>query len=171
MNSSPLRLGDLELHQDLDRQQRMWVVQRIGWAGMALIILAAFAGLFGSGLFGRAITSDDRQLFSLEYDRFGRYESELEFRFSLSPEATAARHVTLWVNRAYWTDQAIEHILPEPTGTRIESDGFVYTFEMGTTNTSGVLTFRLRPEYIGGAHGHFRMNEQGSARFHQFIFP
>lgn len=171
MKSSPLRSGDLELNQDVDRQQKIWTFQRIGWAGMALVIFAALAGLFGSGLFARSVTNDDRQLFSMEYDRFGRYKGELVFRFRLSPEAVAARYVTLWVNRAYWADQAVEHILPEPTGTRIESDGFVYTFEMGTTNTSGVLTFRLRPECIGGAHGHFRMNGQGSARFRQFIFP
>lgn len=39
------RVGDLEINQDLDYQQRAWVIQRIAWVVIALVTLA---GLFVS---------------------------------------------------------------------------------------------------------------------------
>src|SRR6185503_10274526 len=77
MTSPPVRIGDLELNQDLDLQRKTWTVQRIGWGGMALIVVAALAGVFGSGPLTRTEVTDNPQTFRLLYDRFGRYEGEL----------------------------------------------------------------------------------------------
>ncbi|HWF61470.1 MAG TPA: hypothetical protein VN666_14325 [Nitrospira sp.] len=49
MASSPVRISALEINQDIDVQWQTWTLQRISWAGMALIVLAALAGVFGSG--------------------------------------------------------------------------------------------------------------------------
>ena len=38
------RVGDLEIHQDLPFQRRSWTVQRVGWAIMALVVLAGLLG-------------------------------------------------------------------------------------------------------------------------------
>lgn len=43
------RVGDLEIEEDLDHQRRCWKLERASWAVMALVLLAAMAGLFGSG--------------------------------------------------------------------------------------------------------------------------
>lgn len=171
MASSPVRIGDLEINQDLDTQRNTWAIQRIGWAGMALIVLAAVAGLFGSGPLARKTVVDDLQLLRLEYDRFGRYEGELFLRLDLTPEATKTDRVTVWIDRTYWTNHAIEQITPEPVSSSIALDGFLYTFEVGTQRAPAAIIFRLRPEYLGALDGHIRVNDQGSLTFHQFIFP
>ena len=60
-------LGDLEVGQDLDFQRREWAVQRVGWGAMALVILAALLGLFGSsGPLSRAATNAADDLVRLE---------------------------------------------------------------------------------------------------------
>jgi hypothetical protein len=43
------RVGDLELEQDVQYQQRSWAFERIGWIAMSLIAIAALLGLTGSG--------------------------------------------------------------------------------------------------------------------------
>lgn len=171
MSSSPVRIDDLEINQDLGVQRKTWVLQRIGWGGMALIVLAALGGVFGSGPLARMDVSDDRHTFRLEYDRFGRYEGETALRLVLSPETTKTGRVTVEINRAYWAGQAVEHITPEPLVSSLGIDGFVYMFETKAPSTPAVITFRLRPEYLGALDGRIRVNEAGPVHFHQFMFP
>jgi len=171
MASSPVRIDDLELNQDLDLQRKTWTVQRIGWGGMALIVSAALAGVFGSGPLARTEMTDNPQTVRLLYDRFGRYEGELVLQLVLTPETTKSNRVTVEINRTYWTSHAVEHVIPEPLISSIGTDGFLYTFETNAPSTPAVIVFRLRPKYIGALDGRIRVNDAGPLRFHQFIFP
>ncbi len=168
MASSPVRIGDLEINQDLDVQRRTWTLQRIGWAGMALIVLAALAGVFGDGPLALTEVTDDRQIFRLWYDRFGRYEGESVLQLVLAPETTTTNQVTVEIDRTYWTCHAVEHISPEPLISSIGIGGFLYTFE---TNAPSAIVFRLRPKCLGALDGRIRVNDAGPLHFHQFMFP
>lgn len=170
-SSPPVRTGDLEINQDLNAQRKTWVIQRIGWACMALIILAGLAGMFGSGPWARDTIVDEHRLARLEYDRFGRYEGELLLRLELMPEATKSSEVTIWVDRTYLTKHAIEQITPTPVTAGIGVDGFLYTFRIETRYVPATIVFHLRPEYLGALDGGLRVNETASIRFHQFMFP
>ncbi len=171
MASSPVRIGDLEINQDLDVQRKTWTVQRIGWGAMALIILAALAGMFGSGPLARTEIQDDRQTFRLSSDRFGRYEGEVVLQLALTPEATKTGRVTIEVDQTYWTSHAVEHITPEPLLSRVGIEGFLYTFETHPLSAPAVIVFRLRPKYLGSLEGRIRVNGDGLLHFHQFMFP
>ncbi len=170
MSSIPPIAG-LEITQDLAVQYRTWKIQRMGWAAMALIILAALAGLFGSGPLARTAVVDDQQLVRLEYNRFGRYQDESLLKLELTPKATQTHRVTVKVDRNYWTSHAIEQIAPEPMTSSAGFDGFLYTFEVDSQNAPAAIIVRLRPEYLGSLDGHIRVNDQGSLTFEQFIFP
>ncbi len=171
MASSPIRIGDLEIIQDLATQNHTWIIQRIGWGGMALIVIAALTGVFGSGPLARTEVTDDQHTLRLSYDRFGRYEGELFLQLVLSPETTKTDRVTVAIDRTYWTNHAVEQIIPEPLTTSIRSDGFVYTFEVNTPSIPAMIAFRLRPKHLGALDGRIRINDASSLRFHQFIFP
>jgi hypothetical protein len=68
--------GDLGVDEAFDRGAL--VVQRIGWAGMALVLAAALLGLFGSGpLSWRSAWSDEGTLL-LRYERFARANANQE---------------------------------------------------------------------------------------------
>src|SRR5919106_6001727 len=62
----------LQIDQDLAYQQREWLVERVGWIVMLLLIVAAAAGIFGNGVLSRASVSDGKQL-RIEYERFAHY--------------------------------------------------------------------------------------------------
>lgn len=171
MASSPVRIDGLEINQNLHVQKQIWIVQRIGWVGMALIILAALSGVFGSGPLARTEVTDDQQTFRLLYDRFGRYEGELVLQLVLSPETTKTNRVTVEIDRAYWISHAVQQIAPEPLISSIGIDGFRYTFEIHAPSTPAVIVFRLRPKYLGALDGHIRVNDGGPLQLNQFIFP
>ena len=69
-----VRIGDLEVDEDLPFQRRAWVAQRIGWVLMALFVLAAAVGLLGAGPLSHA-RIDVPGLMTLEYERFARFET------------------------------------------------------------------------------------------------
>lgn len=171
MASSPVRIGDLEINQDLDVQRKVWTLQRIGWAGMALIVLTALSGMFGSGPLARTEIRDDQQTFRLLYDRFGRYESEAVLQLVLTPETAKTNRVTVEIDRTYWTCHVVEQITPEPLISSIGIDGFLYTFESNAPSTPAVIIFRLRPKYLGALDGRIRVNDADPLQFHQFMFP
>ena len=164
-------MGDLEINQNLDVQRKTWTLQRIGWGGMALIVLAALSGVFGSGPLARTEVLDDQQTFRLLHDRFGRYEGELVLQLLLTPEATKTNRATIEIDRTYWASHAVEQITPEPLMTSIGNDGFLYTFEINAPSTPAMIAFRLRPKYLGALDGRIRVNDGGPLQFHQFIFP
>lgn len=174
MASAPVRIGNLEINQDLDVQRKIWTVQRIGWGGMALIILAALAGLFGSGPLARTEATNAQQSFWLLYDRFGRYEGESVLQLVLTPETIKTNRVTVEIDRTYWTCHAIEQIAPEPIVSSTGSEGFLYTFNIETidrSTTPAIIIVRLRPECVGALKGHIRVDDQSLVTFQQFIFP
>jgi len=169
MASSPTQISDL--NQDLDVQHKTWILQRIGWIGMALIILAAFTIYAAAATSRRIYEPEKPKLFRLEYDRFGRYGSESLLRLDLTAEATQSHHVIVWMDRTFWTSHVVEQIAPEPISSSIGPGGFLYTFDIGAPNVPAIVIVRLRPEYAGSLEGHIRVNDRGSVTFHQFIFP
>ncbi|HEX5545172.1 MAG TPA: hypothetical protein VFX10_06700 [Nitrospira sp.] len=171
MASSLVRIGDLEINQNLDVQRATWTFQRIGWTGMAVIVLAALAGVFGNGPLAHTEVTADPHTVRLFYDRFGRYEGELVLQLWLGPETTTTNRVTVEIDRTYWASHAVEQISPEPLTSSIGDDGFRYTFETNTPSTPAVIVFRLRPKYLGALEGRIRVNDVGLLQFHQFMFP
>lgn len=39
----------LEIEEDLRLQHRLWTAERVGWLMVGVLVLAALAGLFGTG--------------------------------------------------------------------------------------------------------------------------
>ena len=170
MSSIP-PIGDLEIHQDCDIQHRTWTLQHMGRAAMTLLIVMALSGLFGGGPLARTTVTDSHDLLQIEYDRFGRYEGELWLQFTIAPGSIHDDRVTLWMDRAYWTGFAVEHITPEPVRSDTGFDGFTYFFSVGTRLAPVVIVFHLRPESLGLLEARIRLNDQISIRFSQFIYP
>jgi hypothetical protein len=80
------RAGDLELNQDLRFQRRMWAVQRIGWAVMALVVLAGLLGLFGPGPLSSATAGKEEGPLLVEgYERFVRFRIPTTLQVRLDP--------------------------------------------------------------------------------------
>src|SRR3954453_5436210 len=68
----------LQIDQALSFQRRFGQVQRVAWWLLALVPVAAIAGLFGDGLFGEATAGSKRAGGTVTYERFGRRTADTE---------------------------------------------------------------------------------------------
>lgn len=165
------RVGELEIAQDLDYQRRSWVVQRVGWVVMALATLAALLGLFGGGPLSRATVGEQNEPLSVEYDRFGRLQSQTTLRVNLGPDAGRERKVSVWLNREYLEGFQIQQVTPQPERVEAGSERLTYVFQLSKSNQPTAVTFYLQPEHIGSVPGQVGLVEGQTLNFTQFIYP
>ena len=171
MASDLKRIGDLEINQDMDFQRRCWKVQRIGWTIMALLILGGLLGLFGRGPFSRTLISDPSIPLSLEYERFGRYQSRLTLNVHVNPGAFEAGKVRLWFSQDFLSRVQIQGITPHPDGTELSSSGMIYLFTLAEPNQGGDVILHGEPQAIGLLSGKVGLSESHSIPFTQWIYP
>jgi hypothetical protein len=158
----------LEIDQDLRFQQRMWVLQRLGWSVMACIILAALVGLLGSGpLASRTLDSPQRG-FRLEYQRFLRHR--VPTRLLLQVKSKPPEELRVWYDRTLIEHFIVTQIVPAPTRVEVNAERLTYIFRVAGQEEPSLITFSLEPETFGSHSGRVGI-EYDSLYFQQFVYP
>ena len=67
-----VRVGDLEIDQDLAAQEHEWQATRIARVVAALVLLAGLAGLLGHGPLARAHAGESSSGLEADYSRFAQ---------------------------------------------------------------------------------------------------
>ena len=105
------RVGDLELGQDLPFQRRTWLVQRVGWGVVLLLLLAAAAGLLGRGPLSEKTARSADGALGVRYGRFVRHRAPTTVQLQLAPDVADQGQVRLWLDLRYLEGVTIENIL------------------------------------------------------------
>ena len=131
--------GGLEVTEDREWQEKFWTAQRIAWAVMALIIIAAIAGLTGKGG-PLAAAKANLGYATLEYPRIARWQSDEQLTVRLAE--TAPARVQLLLSPQFVKLFSVNSIEPEPSEVRATPRGHLFTFE---TETGGerVIAFNV----------------------------
>lgn len=161
------KLGDLEPSRDLAFQRKVWRVERAAWVGLALVLLAALAGLFGEGPLSDAVAEAPGGRLRLEYDRFARRGAETELRLRI---AASDREPRLTLDHGYLDAVEVRAIEPEPAGAATGREGREYRFEL-LGDGPGVVILRVRPRRAGTIAGRFGLVDGPSLRFRQWVHP
>jgi hypothetical protein len=161
----------LEIDQDLAFQHRSWIVQRIGWSVLALMLVAALLGLFGSGPLGRATAGSEGSSLWIEYERFWRQEKPMTLGIHFAPEAVRDGEVRVWLSRAYLEANAVEQVTPPPDRVETGDDRHTYIFTVGTLEQPSAVRFRLSPDTFGVIDGEAGLDNAPELRFAQLVFP
>jgi hypothetical protein len=151
----------MEIDADMNLQRRLWVAQRVGWFIIGMAILAAVAGVFGTGHVSRA--SARSAGLQVEYERFGRLQQPMKLRLVVSE----ARH-GIALSRDYFDSLHIEQITPQPSEVEAAGPWLIYRFA-----GSGPLaiSFDLKAEEFGSLRGAARTADGNGVAFFQFIYP
>ena len=168
------RSNGLQIDEDLRFQARMWRIERIGWWGMAAILAAAIAGLFGHGPISRATLhvpdpAHPSDGLLLDYERFGRAHSESQFVLSGPARAPTGGSFSLWISGEYLADAEVLRITPVPATQDLVSNGVRYHFRL--EDGPRTVIFRFEPQRPGRLSGAFRLNDGPPTSFHQWLFP
>ncbi len=142
MTDRPLRR--LPIEDDMRFQKATWMLERAGWGGLALVIIAALAGVFSNGYLSRTALRQDG--FAVEYERFQRASVMTPITVTL-PESREVE-APLRFGRALQEHYKIETIEPRPARGTAGEAGLDLYFE---PPEHGPLTIVLwvRPRAVG----------------------
>ena len=168
---SQQRVGSLEIVQDMTFQRRAWIVQRIAWTVMMLMIVAAGLGLFATGPLSGTSTSTDDGALRIEYGRFARHDAQTDLHIDVGPAAVQEGEVQIRADRAFLDTYQIEHITPEPDSADIESDGITWTFTVGELTQPGQIGLRVRPGSVGIRRGEIGIAGGEMLTIRQLVYP
>lgn len=159
----------LEVSEDAAFQRREWTAQRIGWAAMALVVVAALIGLLGPGPLSGATAATDDGGAEVQYQRFGHLEADDEITVVLSPAAVTDDSVDVELAADWLRSVDVTGISPEPQ----EQVATPYGVRLTVAAEPGSrvrLQIAFRAIRMGSIDAGFRFEDQ-TVPFHQFIYP
>jgi hypothetical protein len=170
MSAPIIRVGDLEINQDLNVQRRMWKIQRVGWAAMALILLLGLVGVFGHGPASRVSAGDRQSRLWIEYERFGRHQGSSELRLHVGP-ADTSKPISIWIGPDYAAHVDIQRIIPSPVRSTLVDQGLAFEIDAADQRKPGIITVLVQFHDIGWVAAEIRSPGADPVPIKQFIYP
>lgn len=171
LGSTPI-IKDLQLAEDMPFQRREWVIQRIGWGVMALIVLAALLGFMGRGPFSSMVAGERDGPLWVEYHRYARFQTPQRLHVHWGPGAADPNGVVrLWVNKEYFVTNTLEQILPEPKRALAGEDHIIFEFETDAPGQMGSAILHVTTNHIGRCNARIGVGDGGSVGLWQWVYP
>jgi hypothetical protein len=145
-----------------------WVFERIGWLAMAVVLIAAAAGLFGNGWLSEREVSAGGGALTARYPRFCRAHAPLELTVEWLPRQ---EQTALWISRPYLDGFEIAEIRPTPSGMAVDGDRMHYTFRTAKPHAPVSVTFMLKPKRGGSSIGRVGLEDELDVEIRHFVFP
>lgn len=146
------------------------VVQRLGWVALAVVGLAALAGLLGPGPLSSATRTDPSGLVEVEHHRFARQVADTDLRLTVRPDPAQPGTARVWISADYLSSIQIQQVQPEPESWTGQDGGVVLTFPVTDAEPVTVLV-QTRPDQVGLVHGAIGAPGREPAGFWQFVYP
>jgi hypothetical protein len=159
---------ELEVHENITFQRRDWLAQRIGWGVICLILLAALAGLTGSGPLSSVTRTEGP--FTLEYERFVRHGARTALTLHVEPQAIAEGRVRIAVDRHFLVANDLQRLVPEPNATRGRDDAVEFIYDVAPGDGLQVR-WTMEPDQLGRHSALVRLNDGPVLQIEQFTYP
>lgn len=165
------KVSGIDISEDMDFQRREWVVQRVGWVVIALLLLAGLLGLFGKGPLGRGEAGDPAGQLSLRFDRIDHYQADSKLAIHAGPDAVQGDELRLTLNQSYLDRIEVAAISPEPVSVELAGDKQVFIFKVADPAQGSDVLFQYRFAKIGSATGQLGLEGGSELSFKQFVYP
>jgi hypothetical protein len=164
------RVDSLQIEEDLEFQRRSWMVQRVSWGLMGLLVIASAAGLFGSGPVSTAETRSAGGEVAVKYERFLRYEAPARLRIA-ARQAGREGTIAILLDREYLEAIKLEHVVPRPERVEVRGDWMAFLFREANPGEPLLATFYYEAQRIGPLRARVATGAGGFAGFGQFVYP
>src|SRR4051794_34633887 len=159
----PPVVNGLQIDQSLDFQRRFQRVQTIAWRVLALVPVAAVAGLFGGGLFSDVTAGGTGA--TVSYDRFGRLSVDTHFEVTV---VRARTPVAVSITRDFLDGYDVSEVRPPAERVTTYADRLVFTF---AALPGGSVSFTLQPQRVGPRSGTVTVGGSPPVPLHQLVYP
>lgn len=162
----------LDEGRDLAYQHREWVVQRIGWVIIALVIVAALLGLTGSvGPFAAAHKVATDGSIEISYTQLERHHAPADLVIEVGPGFAEANEVRLWLGADYAHSLGVQSIVPEPDSVELAPERVTYVFTVVEGEGPLEITFSYEHDGFWKQEARLGLENGTPVEFSQFIFP
>jgi hypothetical protein len=155
----------LQIDQALSFQRRFARVQRVAWRLLAVVPVAAIAGLFGGGLFSEVTAGSERASVTVTYERFGRLSADTELQLEFP---RPSRTTDVAISRGFLGRYDTSDVRPQPLRVRTLADAIVFTF---ATAPASRATFFLQPDAVGSSSGTVTATGGTPVHIKQLVWP
>lgn len=135
----------LELEQDPSAWRREWRFERFGWVMLALIVVAALAGVFGDGPAARRDHRSAVGSLRVEYDRVVRYGAATVIVVTIGAREPADSVAVFRLGRPFLDGFDVEVISPEPVETRATAGFVEYHLRRAAPGTATRIDLNATP--------------------------
>lgn len=146
---------------------REWMVQRMGWFVLALLLIAACAGLLGNGPLAHQSIATPKG--SLLLDRFARRDGPTQWRVEPSADSNEAGALEVRISSRLLEHFEIVAITPSPKEQAIAGESVVFTFHALAPGTH--IVFHVEPQHMGWNAGQFQIGDSAPISVRQFVYP
>lgn len=143
------------------------MAERIGWAGMVIIVLAALLGVFSEGPLSRAEITDGQQ--TLHYQRMLRVERAEEMVL-MAEGLPAGEEVVLHLGPELAGTTLVERSIPAADGEEGDPSGVGLRFTVPASGRLKVV-LTVRPRQPGLVRQEIGLVGHAPLRFSQMIWP
>lgn len=155
------------------QQRREWVVDRVAWVVMALVVLTALAGLWGDGrLSSVQVTSADGRM-TIAFDRFVRNQGSTVIQLQVESGAAIDGVVGIRVDSDYLLENQVRAITPGPSSVRADGGYYLYSFAASPGARLDVR-FDLRPDadtWVAWHTARFGVATSPPVHIRQYVLP
>jgi hypothetical protein len=161
----------LEIDEDIEQQQKVWLIERISWVIMALFILAGLLGLLGHGPLSSTTLNDSASGLVVRYERFERVNAQTFFHIELNPHESVAAPARLSLGREFLEKVEVLRIEPEPAEVEAWADHVTYVITRPDPASPTDIIIHYTPLDFGRAAIEMRLEGYPAQTFSQFIYP
>ena len=159
----PPVVNGLQIDQSLDFQRRFHRVQKVAWRVLALLPVAAVAGLFGGGLFSQ-VTARGAGV-TVSYDRFARMTVDTQVEVTVQ---RARSPVAVSISRRFLDGYDVSEVRPQPERVTAQAGRVVFAF---AALPGSSITLTLQPQRLGSGSGTVTVSGAPPVRLRQFVYP
>lgn len=153
-------------HQTFQAWEWRW--QRVGWILLAVLVIAALAGVLGDGpLSSTQLSSSDGAL-QASFDRFLHRSDPAVIVLRVSAEMRS-KSLRVHVGSAFLRRVRILRITPEPQSEIARQEGIDFLFE--SAGAPADITFHFEPEEWGPLQSDFALDAGSQVSVEQFVYP
>ena len=156
----------LDIGEDLIQQQKVWVIERVAWTLMAIVILGGLLGFTGHGHFSEREAAAPENGLAVSYQRFERDNAQTLLSLRLAAVANAETRIR--IGQEFLRN--IQVIRIEPAPARIELDGNFNTYVFAT-NAPGLILFHYKPVNAGPLQIEIGLDGEPVQTLPQFVYP
>lgn len=144
-------------------------VRQYGFVLLILLLLAGFCGLFSKGIFSNTTLSSADNTLQVNYERFGRNQSDMDLKLTMKVPESASYTVTF--GGEFMNAFEINALYPQPWRFSSHNGSMTLEFHGRSQGDEQTLWLSVQPRNAGKVKSTLQINQQPPVSLTQYIYP